>query len=536
VVFGSAASSNKAELAALARHASGIGWVQAHVHVRRSYPLVAVRVSRVDETSTARRILDHDDPVVLHTAAYAIALAREVDQAGVRVDVVEVDACLRAGPQANLNVRLSVEPEEGQRPPVLGDEQVAEMARQVIGEEWVETFGAPEAAVIGLEIEGVATATAAAQEGATLAVAEPLPVEEPTRAPDDEPVPAPVEELTPRPMEEPAPTRVEEVAPPPVEVQEPSAHADRPPAPEVAEREERPAERIAQARPRPPRGRRGLLVLAAALVLVAVGLGGVEALQGTGSRGATLEVSGARAVGTSAPAPATAAPTGVPTQASVAAAVATAVPSTPTSLPATARSVPPTATTAPQPAPLLTYALGAARPGWPDNQQSVAWFGDDGYHLAVRTPGQFVALGLTEQQDLANVQVTATFHKASGPPGGGYGVIVRDAGPGPRDGVNQRGSYLVFEIGDDGRIGIWRRDQEQWVDIVGWTPSAAVRTGTGENAILVRATGSQLEYSVNGTTVASVASEQPGAGGVGVFLGGDGNAAVLTQFAVAALP
>jgi hypothetical protein len=169
---------------------------------------------------------------------------------------------------------------------------------------------------------------------------------------------------------------------------------------------------------------------------------------------------------------------------------------------------------------------------WPNDEQSVGWFAPDGYHLAARKPGQFVAIGVLQNADLRDALVTATFHKVGGPAGGGYGIILRDQPQGPRDGLNQLGNYLVFEVGDKGQVGIWRRDQDQWVDILGWTSSPAVQPGSGENALRVRAVGDQLEFSVNGTPMPTQTSAQPTSGGVGLFLGGDANEAVLTQLSV----
>ena len=99
--------------------------------------------------------------------------------------------------------------------------------------------------------------------------------------------------------------------------------------------------------------------------------------------------------------------------------------------------------------------------------------------------------------------VSATFRKVGGPPGGGYGIIVRDQGPGSHDGAQQGGSYYVLEVGDRGEVGIWRREEDRWVDIVPWTASTAVRGGNAENELSVNATGSYLSLRVNGAEVAS---------------------------------
>jgi len=194
-----------------------------------------------------------------------------------------------------------------------------------------------------------------------------------------------------------------------------------------------------------------------------------------------------------------------------------------------------TVVNAPQPA-LVDFATdNTSSLSWPSNPESVAWFAADGYHLAARRPGQFVALGILSGRDLRDVLMTATFRKTGGPAGGGYGIIVRDQDAGSRDGFNQRGSYIVFEVGDKGEIGIWRRDQDLWVEIMGWTPSSAAHPAAGDNVLTVRALGSQLTFTVNGSEVATPTDSQLAPGSVGVFLGGDANEAVLTRLTVTPL-
>jgi hypothetical protein len=150
----------------------------------------------------------------------------------------------------------------------------------------------------------------------------------------------------------------------------------------------------------------------------------------------------------------------------------------------------------------------------------------------VRRPGEFVAVGLLADRHLRDVLVTATFHKTGGPPGGGYGLILRDQGPGPRDGLNQLGRYVVVEVGDRGEIGMWRRDNDQWIDLLPWTASASVRPLTAQNVIAFRVVGDQFTLSVNGTEVATRTDATLPDGGAGVFVGGDDNQAVLTELAL----
>jgi hypothetical protein len=137
---------------------------------------------------------------------------------------------------------------------------------------------------------------------------------------------------------------------------------------------------------------------------------------------------------------------------------------------------------------------------------------------------------------LSDVVVTAVFHKTGGPPGGGYGIIVRDQGPGPRDGINQDGDFYVAETGDRGEVGIWRRNADHWVDLVPWTPSDVVHVGGTTNELMLRAQGSQLTFVVNGHEVASVSDATLQSGRVGAFVGGDFNEVRLDRFNVEILP
>jgi hypothetical protein len=162
----------------------------------------------------------------------------------------------------------------------------------------------------------------------------------------------------------------------------------------------------------------------------------------------------------------------------------------------------------------------------------VGTYGAGGYHLAARTPGQFVALGVPQSPTLADVAVSLTFRKVSGPPGGGVGIILRDQEPAQRNGLAQNGHYYVLEVSDRGEVGIWRRDATEWVDLVPWTPSTAARPAEAGNVIEARAIGSRLSLLVNGVEAATATDTTLATGTVGVFLGGDGNEAVLEDLAI----
>jgi hypothetical protein len=90
----------------------------------------------------------------------------------------------------------------------------------------------------------------------------------------------------------------------------------------------------------------------------------------------------------------------------------------------------------------------------------------------------------------------------------------------------------VLEVGDKGEFGIWRRDGDHWIDLVPWMSSSSVRAGGSPNDLMVRATGAQLSFMVNGTEVGRVEDATLPTGGVGVFVGGDNNDVALDYLAI----
>ena len=178
----------------------------------------------------------------------------------------------------------------------------------------------------------------------------------------------------------------------------------------------------------------------------------------------------------------------------------------------------------------VRFAAGPAN-NWLENPPVASW-SDGAYRLQTRQPAQFVAIAVPLVQITSDVVVSATFRKTGGPPGGGYGVIVRDQGPLPRDGLNQEANAYVFEAGDLGEFGVWRRVGDHWVDLVPWTRSSSVRPGGSPNDLLVRAIGDSLTFTINGARVASVQDDALPSGGVGAFVGGDYNEVALDHFAV----
>jgi hypothetical protein len=182
-------------------------------------------------------------------------------------------------------------------------------------------------------------------------------------------------------------------------------------------------------------------------------------------------------------------------------------------------------------APLLETSFTNAIDAWRVNPPFVTW-SSGAYRLASRTPGRFVAVSAPLQAPVGDVEVSANFRKTAGPPGGGYGLIIRDQEPAAQEGANQVGHYYVFEVSDNGDIGGWRRDGDRWVEMLSWTHSDAVHTGTSANELAVRAVGNKLAFAVNGTEVTTQTDATLSSGGVGLFAGGDLNEVAVDRFTV----
>jgi len=178
---------------------------------------------------------------------------------------------------------------------------------------------------------------------------------------------------------------------------------------------------------------------------------------------------------------------------------------------------------------VLESTFVASPAGWAIAAPFTAW-ADGAYRLTPRQPGRFVAVAAPLPASIADVSVQATFQKVGGPPGGGYGIVLRDQQAAQRDGLNQNGQFYVLAVGDLGEVGVWLRNNDEWLELLPWTPSDAVRRGPVRNDLAVRSVGQHLAFAVNGTPVFAREDAHLGPGGIGVFAGGDANDVALHRF------
>jgi serine/threonine-protein kinase len=292
----------------------------------------------------------------------------------------------------------------------------------------------------------------------------------------------------------------------------------------------------------PGRSRAPLLVALAVVAVIGTAAAAYFLTPDRGARPAPTPTVAAPATATNPPPtspPAAGPPTAAPTIASappkpVASPPPTSVPTAaPTAVPTAPPSpAPATATTSPRPRLILDENFASNQRGWPTTPDGGVSFVDGGYKIVANAPGQFRSIGAPLRTPLRDVSVTARFRKSGGPPGGGYGIIVRDQGPPPRDGISQGGRYYVLEVGEGTQYGMWRRDNDRWADLIVFTPHPAVRPPGEQNTLVARAIGTSLTLLVNGTQVGAFNDGALTAGTVGIYVAGDFNEVIVERFTV----
>jgi hypothetical protein len=178
---------------------------------------------------------------------------------------------------------------------------------------------------------------------------------------------------------------------------------------------------------------------------------------------------------------------------------------------------------------------GSDGPSWPNDPEAEIRRVEGGLRLRPMIGDHWLAVGAPVGPALRDVLVGARFRKLGDQADGTYGLLLRDGGPGPRDGRHQTGRYYVAQVSDQGMVGIWRRDGESWLELVAWTPCAKLRSGQATNDLSFEVVGGRLTLMVNGQTAASANDALLDHGGVGLVVGGAGNAMLVERFVVHAL-
>jgi len=125
----------------------------------------------------------------------------------------------------------------------------------------------------------------------------------------------------------------------------------------------------------------------------------------------------------------------------------------------------------------------------------------------------------------ANLQVAVDARLADSPQARWVGVACRLQ---PKDGTAQ--FYALRTVPATGQLALSNFDGRQWVDLVPFKYSEAVRRGNASNHLELTCVGSTLIARINGTEVASVLDRTYDSGYVAVLLGRDESIPVEARF------
>lgn len=152
--------------------------------------------------------------------------------------------------------------------------------------------------------------------------------------------------------------------------------------------------------------------------------------------------------------------------------------------------------------------------GWDvyDEEDTLAQYSDGEYRVGVyRT--DYVAWGNPSlEREFADFTVEADARQVEGPLGSNFGLLVRYQ----PDNEN----FYWFEISSDGYYSVDLLRDGQWVTLVDWDTSDAIRQGLGAtNHLQVECAGSQFRFSVNGSLLVTVTDSAFPSGNIGLAAG-----------------
>ncbi len=75
-------------------------------------------------------------------------------------------------------------------------------------------------------------------------------------------------------------------------------------------------------------------------------------------------------------------------------------------------------------------------------------------------------------------------------------------------------SAYVFDIAESGSYGVWKTVEDSFTELQAWTASSAIQTGT--NVLMATASGSSLQFCINGTLVWSGTDTSLSSGQIGL--------------------
>lgn len=160
--------------------------------------------------------------------------------------------------------------------------------------------------------------------------------------------------------------------------------------------------------------------------------------------------------------------------------------------------------------------------GWVLSSDAVAEVGvtDGRLQVHVFSPGQLA--WASSESTWQDCRVIVSAMQVSGPVDNEYGILLR---------MDDDKSFYAFSVSGDGYVRIAHYADEVW-SLLGadWSPSDAVNQGLATNVLEVVAQGTELEFLVNGETVAKSGDSEVTSGPIGLYAGAFSEGDVVVAF------
>jgi hypothetical protein len=154
---------------------------------------------------------------------------------------------------------------------------------------------------------------------------------------------------------------------------------------------------------------------------------------------------------------------------------------------------------------------------------TIALYSDGEYRLAVLRE-DYVAWGNPDPaQDLSDFEIEVDARAVEGPLDNNLGILVRYQ--------DDNENFYWFQISSDGYFAVDRLAGDEWVTLMGWEESTAIRQGLGvTNRLKVTCSGDRFIFSVNDTYLGTVNDTNLSTGSIGLAAGTFGEAGVVIHF------
>jgi hypothetical protein len=140
------------------------------------------------------------------------------------------------------------------------------------------------------------------------------------------------------------------------------------------------------------------------------------------------------------------------------------------------------------------------------------WYADGEYHMRGKPNKYLVMYAPSPDYKTGNATVTVTVRSVNGTsPDSGYGLIVH----GERSKTNELEDYaLLIYTGAVTKYEIVKHKGGEQTELVRWTPSNTIHSGSVDNELEVRASGTELTFYINGQYVDRITDSENFKGGI----------------------